>query len=433
MVCLAYRLSIPHRPCVGISEPPPIATEVPRRHAFGRRALVLGMVTLSGPLAMNMYIPAVPRMAADLATDPAAIQYSLTSFLIALAFGQNVYGPLSDRLGRRVPLFAGLALFLAASIAVAFSTTLEWLVVCRFVQGFAACAAMAIPRAVIRDLHTGAEAARLLALVVLVVSLAPLLAPVAGSGLASAFSWRTIFWFMAGTSLLAILLVALYLPETLPPSRRTHGGVRKVARSYRVLLGDRHFLGLMLMMGTAQASFFAFLGASPILFMDLYGWEDWQYGLVFGSTAIIWAVSAQFAPAAITRFGGRRVLLAATSALLATQAFMLALGFLGQIGPLSLILGLFPVYVATGILLPTGTVTALHLHGHVAGTASALIGTAGFGCGAAASFAVSALADGTAMPMLWVMVLLASASVIAARVAFSGNDHLDEAGPARAE
>jgi DHA1 family bicyclomycin/chloramphenicol resistance-like MFS transporter len=404
----------------------PIATAAPPRHGFGRRALVLGMVTLSSPLAVNMYGPAFPRMAADLGTDPAAIQYSLTSFLIALAMGQNVYGPLSDRYGRRVPLFAGLSLFFAASIAVAFSTTVEWLIVCRFVQGFAACAAMAIPRAVIRDLHTGAEAARLLALVVLVVSLAPLLAPIAGSGLASAFSWRAIFWFMAGTSLFAILLVALYLPETLPPARRAHGGLRKVGRSYRMLLGDRHFVGLMLMMGTAQAGFYAFLGASPILFIQRYGWEDWQFGLMFGATAAIWALSAQFAPAAIRRYGARRALLWATRTLFAAQAVLLLLGFAGLVGPLAIVLGL--VYVSTGVMLPTGTVTALHLHGHVAGTASALIGTAGFACGAAASGLVGLLADGTAMPMLWVMALLALVSMVSANIAFSGDHHLDEAG-----
>lgn len=428
MVCLAYRLSIPHRPAVGKIEPLSLATGTSRRHGFGRRALVLGMVTLSSPLAINMYGPAFPRMAADLGTDPAAIQYSLTSFLIALAVGQNVYGPLSDRYGRRVPLFAGLALFFAASIAVAFSTTVAWLVACRFVQGFAACAAMAIPRAVVRDLHTGAEAARLLALVVLVVSLAPLLAPIAGSGLASAFSWRAIFWFMAGTSLIAILLVALFLPETLPPSRRAHGGLRRVGRSYRMLLGDRHFVGLMLMMGTAQAGFYAFLGASPILFIQRYGWEDWQYGLMFGSTAAIWAVSAQFAPMAIRLYGAKRALLAATGTLFATQAVLLALGLAGQVGPWAIVIGLVPVYVATGVMLPTGTVTALHLHGHVAGTASALIGTAGFACGAAASGLVSLFADGTAMPMLGVMALLATVSMVAGRIAFSGDHHLDEAG-----
>ncbi|HTU10770.1 MAG TPA: multidrug effflux MFS transporter [Allosphingosinicella sp.] len=418
---------------MGISEPPPIATAPPPRHGFGRRGLVLGMVTLSSPLAMNMYVPAVPRIAADLGTDPAAIQYSLTSFLIALAFGQNVYGPLSDRFGRRRPLFVGLALFLVASIAVAFATTLEWLVAFRFLQGFGACAAMAIPRAVVRDLHTGAEAARLLAMMVLVVSIAPLLAPLAGSGLASAFSWRTIFWFMAGTSLLAILLVALFLKETLPPGRRSTGGIRAVFRDYRILLGDPHFTGLMLMMALAQAAFFAFLGASPVLFMDLYGWEDWEFGLMFGATATFWAISAQLSPIGITRFGAKRVLTTAAAINLATYAVLLAAGLLGQVGPVAIIIAMLLAYLATGIMLPTATVTALHLHGRMAGTASALIGSAGFGLGAASAGLVSALDDGTVMPMLAVMAGCALLSAGAARLAFSGDHHLDEAGPGRGE
>jgi DHA1 family bicyclomycin/chloramphenicol resistance-like MFS transporter len=263
----------------------------------------------------------------------------------------------------------------------------------------------------------------------LVISIAPLLAPIAGSGLASAFSWRTIFWFMAGTSLVAILLIALYLPETLPPERRSEGGIGTVLRSYRSLLRDRHFGGLTLMLATAQANFYAFLGASPILFIGLYGWEDWQYGLMFGATAAFWAVAAQCAPAAITRFGARRVLIGASWTILATQGLLFALGLAGLVGPVAIIVGLVPVYLATGVMLPTGTVTALHLHGHMAGTASALIGTAGFACGAAASGLVSLLSDGTALPMLGMLALLALLTMVAAHFAFSGDHDLDEARP----
>ena len=394
---------------------------------LARLGLVLGLISLSSPLALNMYVPAFPRMAAELGTDPASIQLSLTSLLVALAIGQNVYGPLSDRFGRKPPLYAGLGLFVLASIAVAFAPTLEWLVASRFVQGLGACAAMAIPRAVIRDLHTGAQAARILAWVLLVVSIAPLLAPMMGSGLAAAFSWRYIFWFMAGTGALAMLLVGTLLEETLPPGRRSAGGAMRILGGYAVLLSDRRFVALVLLLSMSQAAFFAYLGGSPFVFMSLFGLEGWEYSLMFGATAAFWAAAAQFAPSAIGRFGPKRILVSC-AALAATALVVLLVAVLaGRGGTWAIVAAIIPLFMSTGVMMPTATVTALHPHGAVAGTASALMGTAAFGAGALASALVSAFADGSELPMVAVMagcVLVALASALVAVT--SGDDDLDE-------
>ncbi|WP_114953518.1 multidrug effflux MFS transporter [Sphingosinicella terrae] len=405
-------------------------TAVAGRRSLGRQALVLGLVSLSSPLALNMYVPAFPRMAADLGTDPASIQLSLTSLLAALALGQNIYGPLSDRFGRKGPLYLGLGLFILASIGVAFAPTLEALVAWRFVQGLGACAAMAIPRAVVRDLYTGAQAARIMALVMLVISIAPLLAPMLGSALAAAFSWRIIFWFMAATAGLAILLLATLLPETLPQERRSVGGVARILGGYAILLRDRHFVGVALMMSLSQAAFFAYLGGSPFVFMTLYGWDGWEFSLMYGVTAAFWAGSAQLAPMVMDRIGARRALTRCTAVTAAVMTFLLALAFSPLIGPWTIVGAIVLQYLATGMMIPMATVEALHRHGAQAGTASALMGTAAFAGGGLASALVSAFADGSERPMIAVMAGCCLAALASAALAYagrSGDDDLDQA------
>ncbi|WP_129791869.1 multidrug effflux MFS transporter [Sphingosinicella sp. CPCC 101087] len=412
----------------GMKEAADAISAAASRRVLGRQVLVLGLVSLSSPLALNMYVPAFPEMAADLGTDPAAIQLSLTSLLAALAVGQNIYGPLSDRYGRKPPLYFGLGLFVLSSIAVAFAPTLEALVAWRFVQGLGACAAMAIPRAIVRDLHTGPEAARIMALMLLVTSIAPLLAPLAGSALTAAFSWRYIFWFMATTGALGILMLATLLPETRPPHRRGQGGARGILLGYGLLLGDRHFLGLVLMLALSQAAFFAYLGGSPFVFMSLYGLEGWQYGLLFGASAAFWAGAAQFAPMAMNRFGARRLLIWGAAANAAALLALLTATTAGQGGPVPLLAAVILMFVGTGIMMPAATVTALHRHGSLAGTASALMGTAAYAAGGLASAAVSALADGSDRPLIAVMTFCLLLAFAAVRMAYAGrpvdDDHL---------
>lgn len=385
------------------------------RRDLKRRARILGFVSLSSPLAMNMYVPAFPQMAASLRTDVASIQLTITSYLVALAVGQNVYGSLSDRHGRKLPLYIGMGLFVLASVAVAMSETLPTMIAWRFVQGFGACAALAIPRAMMRDLYTGPDAARMLAGILLVISIGPTIAPLAGSLISMSVGWPVIFWVIGAIGFIGLLLVHFSVPETLPPERRTTGGV---LASYPRLLRDRTFVAAALMMAMGQAVFLSYLAASPEIFIDIYGLESWEFSLIFAGGAIIWASAAQMAPRLMERWGAERV----ASVSIRVAFLLTALLFLSVVehigGLWFLIVSVSLIFGALGIMLPTATVAALHPHGEVAGAASALIGTIGFAFGAFVTALVSLIADGTDIPMVAVMAACALAAELLAWIAF---------------
>jgi DHA1 family bicyclomycin/chloramphenicol resistance-like MFS transporter len=239
--------------------------------SFTRNAIVLGLLSAVGPFAIDMYLPALPSIAADLHATTATTQMTLTVFFIAFGFCQISYGPLSDVYGRKPPLYAGLALFTIGSIGCALAPNVGWLIACRFVQGAGAAAIAVIPRAVIRDLHTGVEATRLMALVMLVFSVSPILAPFTGSALIVPFGWRAVFVAVTVAALIGLLLTMCLLPETRPAVERIKGDFGNVIGGFWKLLCDRHFLGLTFIGGLGMASFFAFLSTSSFVYIGHYG------------------------------------------------------------------------------------------------------------------------------------------------------------------
>ncbi|MBA3594975.1 MAG: Bcr/CflA family efflux MFS transporter, partial [Polaromonas sp.] len=192
---------------------------------FLRTALVLGLLSAIGPFAIDMYLPALPSIGQSLGASVGAVQASLMAFFISLGIGQIIYGPVSDMVGRKPPLYFGLALFAAASVGCALAPDVETLVVLRFIQGLGACAGMVIPRAVVRDLHTGTDAARLMSLLMLVFSVSPILAPLAGSLLIESLGWRSVFWAVTVAGVAGLVLLASSLPETRPPEQRVDSSV----------------------------------------------------------------------------------------------------------------------------------------------------------------------------------------------------------------
>lgn len=250
------------------------------RSAFLRNALVLGMLSAIGPFAIDMYLPAFPAIARELQVDVSAVQMSLMSFFLAVAICQLAYGPLSDRFGRKPPLYVGLGLFILGSVGCSFAPNVETLIVFRFLQGVGSCAAMVIPRAIIRDLHTGHEAARLMATTMLVFSVSPILAPLAGSTLTAFYSWRFIFWAIAAIGLVGMAVLFFLLPETRPESAGQRG-VSQAFSTYKALLKDRLFLGITFTGGFSQASFFAYLAGSSVIFIEHYGLSPSQYSMIF--------------------------------------------------------------------------------------------------------------------------------------------------------
>ena len=363
-------------------------------------ALILGLLSAIGPFAIDMYLPALPEIGASLGANVSSVQWSLTAFFISLGVGQLFYGPVSDMVGRKPPLVAGLLLFTAASVGCALATDIETLVALRFVQGLGAAAGMAIPRAVVRDLHTGTEAARLMSLLMLVFSVSPLLAPLAGSGVIAVAGWRGVFWVVAVAAVAGLVLVARGLQETRPASERLESSVASALSGYALLLRDGHYLGLVFIGGCSMAGFFVYLASSPFVLINHYGLTPVQYSLAFSVNAAAFFAAAQFNARLGRRFGMVPTVKAAVTGAGLVMATMLGYYLAGG-DRLAVLLGLYFVASALmGLVIPTTSVLALEEHGTIAGTASALLGTLQMLVGAAAMGVVGLFANGKPLPMV---------------------------------
>lgn len=379
--------------------------------SFTRLALVLGLLSAVGPIAIDMYMPGLPVIAADLGTDVGAAQQTLVAFFLALAVGQPLYGPLADAHGRRPPLIAGLVLFIVAGIGCVFAPDIETLIALRFVQGFGICASAVIVRAIIRDLYTGARAAQLLALTFLLLGISPLIAPLAGTFFLAVFSWQSIFWVFAFIGALGLALVWFLLPETLPPERRDRRSLLHAFSGYGGLLLDRRFMALTLVTGLVQTVLFSFVVGSAFFFMGVYGLEPWLYSLLFASCAVVGIGLAQFSAPAMRGLGAERLIVIACAACAGGATSLLVLTLLG-LAPLVVALPLVWVtFAGLAFVGAPGTVLALDPYGAKAGTASALMGTLQFGLGAIGAGLVSALFDGTAVPLVATMAACALAAL----------------------
>jgi DHA1 family bicyclomycin/chloramphenicol resistance-like MFS transporter len=384
--------------------------------SFARNAIVLGLLSAIGPFAIDMYLPALPSIAADLDASTAATQMSLMAFFAAFGLCQVVYGPVSDMVGRKAPLYFGLTLFAAGSIGCSLAPTIEWLIAFRFVQGIGACASMVIPRAIVRDLHTGIEATRLMSLIMLVFSVAPILAPLTGSGLIAAFDWRATFVAMTLAALVGLVLVTLSLPETRPPERRLRSGIRGVLAGYGELLRDGRFLGVTFIGGLGMASFFAFLASSSFVYIDHFGLTPTEYSLAFSVNAIGFIGSAQFSARLVARLGTGRLVAGAVACYAAVAVSLFGLTLAGFESLALLMAMLFAAFACLGLVVPTTAVLALEEHGRLAGTASALMGTLQMVAGAAVIAFVSLFFDGTALPMVTAIALCATGAFVLSRL-----------------
>lgn len=379
-----------------------------------RNAVILGLLSAIGPFAIDMYLPALPSIGKGLHADPAGVQMSLTAFFISLAFGQLVYGPIADMVGRKPPLYAGLALFTLGSIGCALAPDITTLIGFRFLEGFGACAGMVMPLAIARDLHTGAEAARLMSLVALVFSVSPILAPLTGSIVIAWASWRVVFWIVAGVAILGILMIAAFLPETRAAGTRIEAGAVTALRGYGLLLCDLRFVGTALIAAASTASFFAYLAVSSFVMIGHYHLTPGEYGAAFSVNAASLIGASQFNAMLIRRFGMRPVVRRAVTGYAATMTLLLVLTLAGW-DQLGLLIGLLLLgFGFLGLVGPTVSVLALEPHGPISGTASALLGTIQFVVGAVVMALVGLFPTTSSLPMVatiavcsWIALLLA--------------------------
>ena len=385
---------------------------------MARFALVLGALSAAGPMAIDMYLPAMPMIARDLHATQGQVEMSMTTFFLGLMLGQPFYGPLSDRFGRKPPLFGGMLLFVLASVACSLASNAPILIAARFVQGLGAGSAIAISAATIRDRYTGHEAARLLALRVMVLGLSPILAPIFGASLVTVVSWRFVFWFAAAYGLLGTGLLLL-IPETRDPAHRTATRMSKVLGVYGRLLKDRTFVGAVSVVAFMQLAFSAYIADSSFVFIKIDHTPPWLYGAIFASNALGFISLAQFTPNLMRRFRAERLIVTGSALQASMAVVILVCAVTGHVQVPVLVAPLFLFLASFGLVGGPATVTALRDHGPVAGTASSLLSFLQWGSAALGSGLVAAMANGTALPMAGVMMGAAVLGLVAAQRAFS--------------
>ncbi|MGI8459229.1 MAG: multidrug effflux MFS transporter [Propionibacteriaceae bacterium] len=388
--------------------------------------LVLGALSAIGPLTIDTYLPALPALTADLAATPAAAQLTISGLLAGLGLGQLVAGPLSDTFGRRRPLLVGLVGHGLMSILCALAPSVEVLTLTRVLQGLFAAAVAVTAMAVVRDLFSGNKAAQLLSRLILVLGVAPILAPSLGSGLLTLTSWRGIFVVLAVIAVLLVVLAVYALPETLPVQRRFAARPAQSLRAYGTLFRDGIFVTMVLVAGFMFAAMFAYVAGSPFILQGIYGLSPQQFGLAFGLNAVGLIASSQFNPVLVRRYGAPRVMTAAVTGGFASALVLATLALTGVGGILGFMIPLWFVIAACGLSFPNAPAIALNRHGDSAGTAAAMLGSAQFLIGGLSAPIVGALADGTAFPMAAVMV---AATGISAALLWSKRQQLIDSVP----
>lgn len=390
--------------------------------SFAKNAIVLGLLSAIGPFAIDMYLPALPTIAADLHASTAATQMTLMVFFVAFGVCQIAYGPVSDMVGRKPPLYFGIVIFALGSIGCGLAPSIAWLIFFRFVQGLGAAAVAVIPRAVIRDLHTGVDATRLMALVMLVFSVSPILAPLTGSALIVPFGWRAVFVAVTLASVVSLLLVAFMLPETRPPEERVEVSVRSVLDGFGELFRDWRFLGLTFIGGFGMASFFAFLASSSFVYIEHFGLTPTQYSLAFSVNAVGFIGASQFSGFLAARFGIARVVSVAVTCYAVLSVALFAVVAAGVDNLAVLIAMLFVAFAWLGLVIPSTMVLSLEDHGPIAGMASALGGTLQMVTGAVMIAVASSFFNGTSLPMVATIAACAVVAFILTRLTLGRRD-----------
>lgn len=369
-----------------------------------RLFVLLGSLTAFGPLSIDMYLPALPAIARDLAASESVVQVTLTACLIGLALGQIVAGPLSDSLGRRRPLLMGVAGYVVVSLLCATAPSAWLLVVLRLIQGLTGAAGVVIARAIVRDLYSGAAAARYFSRLILVMGLAPILAPVLGAQVLRFSSWRGIFLVLTVVTALLWLGAAFGLPETLPAARRSAGSLAGTLAIFGQLIRDTPFVGYAVAAGLAFGAMFAYIAGSPFVLQGIFRVSPQTFSLIFGMNALGFVLASQINGSLVTRIRPARLL---TGGLIANGTAGLTLLFvvLGGFGLPAVLLPLFLLASSVGFIIPNATALALSRRPDAAGTASALLGVIQSGVAAFGAPIVGIAGTGTALPMAGVIAV----------------------------
>jgi len=365
--------------------------------------LILGFIAMLGPLSIDMYLPGFRAIAEDLNTDIAAVSLTLTSYFIGISLGQLVYGPLLDRYGRLRPMLVGISIYLLAALASAASPSINWLIGSRFFMALGGCSGMVATRAIIRDRFEGAEIARVFSTLILIMGVAPIIAPTLGGYVVAALGWRSIFFILAGVAVAMLVLIHYGLSESKATDKGVSLRLRPVLRGYQEVLLNSDFLLYGLAGSLGMAGLFTYISGSPFVLMELYGLNEQTYGWVFGSNAAFFIMGSQINNQILKKYDTEKITKISAVALLAVGV-LIALATFWQLLPYQGFLGLLMAFMfCLGFVNPNTMALSLLPFKRNAGMASALNGALRMLSGAIASALMGLFHDGSARPMFLLM------------------------------
>ena len=382
-----------------------------------RLVFTLGLLTAFGAVSMDMYLPALPNVALDLDASTSLVQLSLTACLIGLGLGQVFFGPLSDIYGRRKLLIFTLIGYTVASLLIAWSTSISFFITLRFIQGFTGSAGVVIARAAARDLYSGKDLTKFLALLALVNGAAPILAPVIGGAVLNFTTWVGVFYILAFIGIISLLAVHLFLPETLADEDRAERGLFSVLKTFSTLLTNRNFMGIALTQGLVMASMFAYIAGSPFIMQNIYGVTPQQFSLLFAINGIGIIIAAQLTGRLASYFKERHLLCTGTIISFVGSLF-LAFVVWQQLPLLYMAIALFFVVSSVGVVSTTSFSLAMETQGKSAGSASAFLGLLPFAFGGIVAPLVGLAGEASAVPMAIVIFTSSTIAVIMFFIAF---------------
>jgi len=370
-----------------------------------RNALTLGLITAIGPFAVDMYLPALPSIGTGFGVESNVVVLSMTAFFLSFGLFQIVFGTLADVAGRKLPLYIGIGLFIAAGMGCALAGDIHTLIALRFIQGIGGAASVIVPRAIVRDLYRGVEEVKMMSLLMLVFSVSPLLAPLAGSFIINASGWRAVFWMISLLGFAGLMLLAFGVRETLPKEKRIKSDLKTMATAYRSLFADKAFMGMTFIGTFSITAFFIYLGNSAFALRDYYHFTPMQYSLAFSCNALAFFMASQFNSWLGKKFGMARVMLPAALCFSIVMTAAAILFWLGVDNFWIISVLLFISFSFVGILLPTVMVLSLEKHGDIAGTAASFMNTAQLLIGALIMGAGGSLIKGNILIMLAMMAM----------------------------
>lgn len=379
---------------------------------------ILGSLSAIPPLAIDMYLPAMPVIARDLGSDEGAIQFSLMAFFAGLMLGQLFYGPLADRCGRKPLLYFGLTVFVAASLGCSFAANAHEFTMLRFVQGLGGSVGMVMAFAIVRDLYTGLKASHLLSLVVMVLGVTPIVAPLFGSAIIAIGSWQVIFLAQGALAAILMVFVSRNLPETRSIESRKAAHPASTLRNYASLLVNRRYIPFVVVVCIAQAGFFAYLSASAPIFIATFGISPFAYSVAFALNALGMMAGARTSAFVARRVSPDVIIRIALAIYLLSAIVLLAMSATGILSLFPFAAALFVIIAMLGFIMPLCGMMAMESVGAIAGTAAALMGAFQFGAGALASAAMGAFSDGSTLPLALCIFGCGLASVLLSLLAF---------------